>query len=278
MTITVRKAAEGVAKVVGQKAAAPHAAAKISLRSPRAVTLAEAKADAIQPARESTKTTMTPWRGWFERVLQEVIGEERVKKIKDTMLFMPDDIYDLEQSPKPSQKIPISKTDPTITAMYRYPSPGSQESVRIPEFENGKDPYDTGYFKRDTRRRYQFEELGDPDIEKAKLELMDPNDPQVQEDKKRVEAGPASSPGNKGVFATGPSDFDPTGLRATMSVTWSELNKSLDAHMPDHLPTPTWMKDKEAIIAWHKERDLPVPVGPVYEGLKVPVYLRVARW
>lgn len=221
---------------------------------------------------------MTPWRGWFERVLQEVIGEERVKKIKDTMLFMPDDIYDLEQSPKPSQKIPISKTDPTITAMYRYPSPGSQESVRIPEFENGKDPYDTGYFKRDTRRRYQFEELGDPDIEKAKLELMDPNDPQVQEDKKRVEAGPASSPGNKGVFATGPSDFDPTGLRATMSVTWSELNKSLDAHMPDHLPTPTWMKDKEAIIAWHKERDLPVPVGPVYEGLKVPVYLRVARW
>ena len=39
----------------------------------------------------------------------------------------------------------------------------------------------------------------------------------------------------QGRFATGPSDFDPSGLRATMSVTWDETEKSLDTYMPDHV-------------------------------------------
>ena len=107
---------------------------------------------------------------------------------------------------------------------------------------------------------------------------MDPNDPAVQEEKARLEAGPESSPGNQGRFATGPTDFDPTGLRATMSVTWPELNKSLDEHMPDHLPTPVWEGHEKEIIQWYEERDLPVPVGAYYQALKVPRELRVARW
>ena len=39
----------------------------------------------------------------------------------------------------------------------------------------------------------------------------------------------------QGRFATGPTKFDPTGLRATMSVTWEETEKSLDTFMPDHV-------------------------------------------
>jgi len=162
--------------------------------------------------------------------------------------------------------------------VYRYPSPGSQEPPNLPEFDEGEDPYDNGYFKTDTRRRYDYSELGNPERERLKLELMDQNDPNVQEELKALEAGPESSPGNNGRFATGPSDFDPSGLRATMSVTWKKLEESLDAHMPDHLPEPTWAGREEEVIKWYEDRDLPVPVGEYYEYLKVPYERRVAQW
>lgn len=250
---------------------------KIVLRPPRAVTAEEAST--IEPHRTSSTTTMMPWRGWFAQFLQDkVLSPEQYKKFRETFFFMPDDIYDLQQNPKPNQKIPISKTDPTMTAMYRTPSPGSQVPVNLPEFEEGEDPYDTGYFKRDTRRRYLSSELGNKEHELIKLSLMNQDDPAVQEDIKAVQAGPASSPGNKGRFATGPTDFDPTGLRATMSVTWEALEASLDSHMPTHLPTPVWVGHEASIIQWHKERDLPVPVGGYYQALKVPVQRRIARW
>lgn len=264
MGVTIRKAGEVAAKT-----------AKKALRPPRAVSAAEAPT--IEPHTTSSTKPMMPWKGWFQRWLQETVGEEKFQKFRSTVFFWPDDIYDLQQSPKMDQKIPISKTDPSITAQYRTPSPGSQKIARIPEFEADEDPYDTGYFKKDTRRRYLSSELLNPEIEKAKLELMG-DDPAVAEEMKKIEAGPESSPGNKGRFATGPTDFDPSGLRATMSTTWSAMEKSLDEHMPDHLPTPTWVGKEAELIAWHAERDLPLPVGGYYEALKVPRERRMARW
>ena len=287
--IVVQKAGEALGNAAPRATAAATAATaggnnsttttkKVPLKGDaRAVSAAEAPN--IQPPRTSSTTvSMMPWNKWFQRWLKENVSDKTFQTFREWTAFMPDDIYDLHQSPKPSQKVPISKTDPTMTHMYRYPAPGSQEPAHIPEFEPDEDPYDTGYFKKDTRRRYLSSELGNPEIEKAKLALMDPNDPAVQEEKAKLEAGPDSSKGNKGVFATGPTDFDLTGLRATMSVTWDKLEESLDAHMPDHLPTPIWAGKEEEIIQWYKERDLPVPVGAYYTDLKVPQELRVARW
>lgn len=275
--IIVKKAGESLTKAPNKAAGAVGGANKVPIKGEaRAVSAAEAPG--IQPPRESSTSTMMPWNKWFQRWLKANTSEKTFQKFREWTAFMPDDIYDLQQSPKPTQKVPVSKTDPTITHMYRYPAPGSQSPPHVPEFEQGQDPYDSGYFKRDTKRRYLNSELGNPEIEKAKLALMDPNDPAVQEEKTKLEAGPESSKGNKGVFATGPTDFDPTGLRATMSVTWEKLEESLDAHMPDHLPTPVWAGKEEEIIQWYEERDLPVPVGAYYSALKVPRELRVATW
>lgn len=272
MSITVKKAGEAAAKAVLKKGE------KIPLHPLRAVTFEEAKNDNFQGRKKSIDSTMTPWKGWFQRWVKDNLGEDRYQKIRSTLLFMPDDIYDLQQSPKPDQEIHISRTDPSITAKFRYPSPGSQKLPVQPEWEEGEDPFDSGYFKKDTRRRYLNSELGDPNLEKAKLALMDPDDPDVKEEMEKLAAGPASSPGNKGVFATGPSNFDPTGLRATMSTSWESLEKSLDAHMPDHLPKPIWMGQEESIVKWYQDRDLPVPIGGYYAPNKVPVNRRVARW
>lgn len=248
-------------------------AEKIALRPPRAVTAAEAPK--IQPHRESTKSTMLPWNQWVQRLIQDTFGEKRLQQFRKVMFFDPDVPY--ETGPiYPATKVPISKEDPHKTHMYRTPSPGSQPPVKLPEFGLDEDPYDSGYFKRDTRRRHLFSELGNPDVEKKKLSLMDPEDPDVKEELEKIEAGPESSPGNKGVFATGPSSFDPTGLRATMSVTWEAMNRSLDENMPNHLPEPGWVKRADEVRAYYESKDIPVPIGEYY--LKVPRERRVASW
>ena len=174
MTITVRKAGEAVAKA----AVAASGGARVPLRYPRAVSAAEAHR--IEPARESTKVTMMPWKGWFNRFLQDNMSASMYKKYRNTFFFMPDDIYDL-QPIMPSKAIPAA--DPQYAQMYRYPSPGSQPAPNLPEFDPdwNEDPYDNGYFKRDTRRRYESSEMGNPHVEKMKLMMMDEKDPQVQE-------------------------------------------------------------------------------------------------
>jgi hypothetical protein len=278
MAIQVQKAGGAAAPAAAAGTMKGTAAeATTVLRPPRAVSAEEAPS--IQPARQSTAKSMMPWRGWFDRFLKEkVFTAEQYERYRTTFFFMPDDIYDLQQSPMPSKKIPISRTDPSITHMYRHPAPGSQEPAREPQFEADEDPYDTGYFKRDTRRRYLGEEQQDPVVARARLAMMDPDDPNVQEEIAKLEAGPESSPGNQGRFATGPTDFDPSGLRATMSVTWKELDKSLDKHMPNHLPEPVWVGHEEEIKEWYESRDIPCPIGGYYQPLKVPRERRIAKW
>ena len=60
----------------------------------------------------------------------------------------------------------------------------------------------------------------------------------MKEAKAKFEEGPLSSPGNKGRFATGPSDFDPSGLRASMSTSNEAVAKSLAENAPDHVSVP----------------------------------------
>jgi hypothetical protein len=43
-----------------------------------------------------------------------LVGETQFQQIRSTMLFMPDDIYDLQPSPKPDQAIPVSRTIPPL--------------------------------------------------------------------------------------------------------------------------------------------------------------------
>jgi len=264
MSAPVKKVAETIARTVIPKAS-------------RAVTAAEAPF--IEPSSTSSTTTSMPWDGWFSSFLKDKLGTERYEKIRRTVLFSPDDIHELNQQVKPLTKVPITP-DGSVTAQFRYPSPGSQPPVRIPSEDKGtlyEDPYFVAYYPRDTARRALDPESPNPEAEALKLELLPQDDPRVQEAKKSLLNGPQSSPGNKGRFATGPSDFDPIGLRATMSTSQVATNKALDANMPDHLPMPEWWDKQDQVVAWYKERDLPVPLGATGWGT-VPKKGRIARW
>ena len=92
MSIIVKKAGEAVAKGVLKKGTA--SAPRIPLEPPRAVTVEEAKADTFLTHKKSIDSTMTPWKGWFQRWVADTFGETRYQQIRSTLLFMPDDIYD----------------------------------------------------------------------------------------------------------------------------------------------------------------------------------------
>lgn len=262
MSAPVRKAAYVAAKTLIPQAA-------------RAVTAADA-AHIIPNATSSTETS-TPWEGWFTSFLAKSLGKESYEKLRSYVVFMPQDIHNLEQQPFPSTKVPITE-DGKMTAQFRYPSPGSQPKVRQPEEDEGtmyEDPYNTSYYTRDTRRRYEDPAFPNPELEAAKLALLPEDDPRVKEMKENFELGPKSSPGNKGIFATGHSDIN--GLRTAMGTNHEMLNESLDQNMPDHLPAPNWWDEQNEVVEWHQKRNLPVPLGRTEWGT-IPTRGRLARW
>lgn len=235
MTITFKKVGESVAfKVIeSTKKVSKGSMVKptIALTEPRAVGAKEAPT--IIPFKESTKTSLMPWKGWFDRLLKDKLSETQYTTLRNTMYFWPEDRWAMHQQPPMARRVPISPDGTDATT--RDVAPGSQPAVDVPLHALDDDPYDSGYFKRDTRRRYVDPEFPHPEIEQLKLDMQDPNDPEVQAAKEKLAAGPRSSPGNGNRFATGPSDFDPTGLRAVMAVTNKAIQKELDKHMPDHV-------------------------------------------
>jgi len=225
---------------------------------------------------ESTKESLMPWDGWFSSFLKSKLGDVRYSKLRRVLLWDPDNTYNQEQLPRPNQKFPISK-DGKQTAMFRYPSPGNRKPVSIPVDEEHEDPYFIAHYVRDTRRRGLDPASPDPEVEELKAGILPQDDPRVIEWKEKLAKGPGSSPGNKGMFATGKTDYDPSGLRATMSTNWPALNASLDKYEPNHLPTPCWEKDADDIIAKWESRGLPCPPGAFQFGT-VPTNRRIARW
>jgi hypothetical protein len=225
---------------------------------------------------ESTKESLMPWDGWFTSFVKSKVGEDRFQKLRKVLLWDDDNVHGLEGMPRPNTKVTISK-DGKQTAMFRYPSPGNRKPVNIPGEDDGEDPYFIAHYVRDTSRRGIDSALPNPEIMADKVALLPEDDPRVQEWKEKLAQGPGSSPGNKGVFATGKSDYDPTGLRASMSTNWEALNESLDKYEPNHLPTPCWMSKEDEIIAKWEARGLPCPPGAFQFGT-VPTERRVAKW
>mmetsp|Transcript_11177 Transcript_11177/g.24190 ORF Transcript_11177/g.24190 Transcript_11177/m.24190 type:complete len:274 (+) Transcript_11177:72-893(+) len=234
-------------------------------------------------ASAAPEETMMPWNGWFSSFLKDKLGDEKYEKLRQIVLYKPDDYTNFEQMPRPNTELGLSDEDPTLKHKFRHPSPGSQPPVRMPETDasfgnSGEDPYDVSYYKRDTGRRYTSEPGAiQRDLERIKLELLPQDDPRVKEAMEEFEKGPGSSPGNKGRFALAQTHYDPKGLRASMSTSFEATQESLDSNMPDHLPTPVWMDKQEEIVAWYEERDLPVAIGGTGFG-QIGVRGRVARW
>ena len=250
----------------------------------------------------STTETMMPWNGWFSNFLKAKLGSERYEQLTDYLFFTKDDIHDLHGIPNPSTKVDIGDGQ---KAMFRYPSPGSQDPVRLPEGEEGYDPYNIAYYPRDFRSVKQpVITAVRSDYEPKPFEKVVPLKNAEEGISEALAEIPESSPGNKGTFATGKSDFDPSGLRAAMSTNHEAVQKNLDKLMPTgspahvsrrfcldfqfclllntisyiKLPTYEWESREDEIIEWYESRGLPVPMGARMDLLNVDRKKRVAQW
>lgn len=224
---------------------------------------------------------MMPWDGWFSSLLKEKLGTERYAKLKKFALWSPNDPWDLEQHPRPDTKIPYSREDPSKTIMFRHPSPGNQPNANMPAADKGsyeEDPYNIAHYPVNTRQIGADPANKNPELEMARLDMMDPDDPAVKEAKEKLMAGPGSSPGNKGMFATGKSDFDPTGLRASMSTNQAAVDKVMATKHPLHVPLPDWYYRQDEIIEWYESRGLPIPLGGGGGDYDTRLSQRIAKW
>ena len=130
---------------------------------------------------------------------------------------------------------------------YRTPSPMMREAPQIPNVPSTDRIYDNNHYKRDTVRN----------PEPPAVFIVESNAPICIEAPPQVlETG--GSPGNNNPAVL---RYDPSGLRSTMSATQSALDESLQAHAPDHQPTPLWAKDADKIIEDLESKGLPMTAG-----------------
>ena len=227
--------------------------------------------------------TMMPWNGWFSDALKKGLGDEKYEKLRRTVLFKPDDIHNFEGVPQSARL-----TMPGVERIKgpRYPAPGSRPIPTIPKDPEGTDPYDINYYSRDTRRngntRIHYTIVKSKDVA-ALLEQNPSAKIEGSTDDELVMASALEplkgigSPGNGGMFATGKSDFDPTGLRAAMQTSHAQMEARLAEHQPTQLPTYEWEGRQEELLADWKAKGLPVQPGQG-AAWAMPKGARVASW
>lgn len=168
--------------------------------------------------------TMMPWQGWVYRLLKRTLGDEKFEKLRSIALFRSDDPHGLVGVPEHART--TVKGVPRIKG-FRYPAPGSRPPVTVPTADLGSDPYNNNYYGRDTRRNAKppiYHIVGsDVSAEErsrlpgtVKLISAEGEDGKAGESVELLvspEPEKIGSPGNKGMFATGKSDYDPSGLR-----------------------------------------------------------------
>jgi hypothetical protein len=144
---------------------------------------------------------------------------------------------------------------------FRYPAPGSRPVGSVPTRTNDDDIYDIKFFSRDNRNVPTEEQIY----------YNSKNKPTLLAPKLSHEGSPGT--GNPAVLA-----YDPSGLRSSMTATWSELDKAIkETATPEHLPQPYWYKDKVDIDAERITRGLPFAVGKRY-AYDVPASYNELKW
>jgi len=235
--------------------------------------------------------TMMPWNGWVSRLLKEKLGDERYTKLANWAQFRPDDPHGLVGVPEHARTT-VAGVD--RVKGFRYPAPGSRPAVEIPSRHMEDDPYDITYYGKDTRRNAKSHVLHivGSDVTAEEVKML-PNTVKIMEIEEGTDADGSKlvkreivlspvdeeigSPGNKGNFATGPSDYDPSGLRSTMQTNWAAMNAELEKHMPTQQVRYEWEEDQEAMLAKWESEGLPVMPGRVMDW-DIPEKRNVASW
>ena len=129
---------------------------------------------------------------------------------------------------------------------YRFPAPGSRPEAHIPMmpddqlFDNKKYSHDSRNFKSQN-----------------KTFINSKKNPTLIDESLVPRVGSTDRKPHPAI-----SRYDPTGLRATISATWDEMDKALEKNArPDHLVHYEWEADYDKIVADCQRKGIPIRLG-----------------
>ena len=215
-----------------------------------------------QSIRAAEKLPFLSGNGWISQFVNS-LSPDMQKNLREFFLFKPNDTQN-ELWPMPRNKHSYPGVE--RSKGFRYPSPGSQGPVNIPQVVSDDSIFDTKYLSRDTRR-YPREIISWTPGYKLPVESTFPD----------------AEPGGKALGAPGTfgnpavKKYDETGLRSAMTATNPELEKSLLAHMPIHNVHYEYDGIGNQIVEACDKKGIPIPPGR-RTPIAVPKRARMARW
>ena len=157
------------------------------------------------------------------------------------LVFRPDDPNNLlQQWPQKDYDGGVDRIEG-----YRYPAPGSRPEANVPQRTDDQ-VYDMKKYTHDPRN-----------LKSNDVTYINSRIPLLIDESKVVRKGSMNRKENPAVKA-----YDPTGLRATVTATWDEMDKALAENAaPNHLPRPEWENDFEQIMNECIRKGIPIREG-----------------
>ena len=177
-------------------------------------------------------------------VWKKILPASVYDSIRAVLSYRPNDPLNLwQQVPQMHKQTNIDRIKG-----YRYPAPGSREGASVPIRESEDDIYDTKQYTRDPRNVPQEEQLF------------------VNTSKKTVLLEPSTifKVGSPGSNIPAVKQYDPSGLRASMTASWKEMDLAIAKNAtPNHFPRPEWETPEgvAALIKEAEEKGIPITMG-----------------
>lgn len=196
--------------------------------------------------RRALKTSAVKQRGLLDTIWEK-IGPYIVLDPKHTYSYLMK-----TRNNKPAGPYGGNLTDGSTRAAYRFPAPGNLDHPAIPDKTSNRN-YEITHYTRDTTRT----------AEPITILRVDPSRPAAIETQEFVQITDGSA-GNKNSDVL---NYDPSGLRTTMTASHEALQASLAALQPNHLPESAWAGDAEAIIQEYTKKGLPPVPGKDFSSM-----------
>ncbi len=177
------------------------------------------------------------------------------------LVYAPNDPHNLlQQWPQKMSNFGVDRIEG-----YRFPAPGSRPEAYVPTRDNDDEIFDVKHYPNDPRN---LKSTNHTYINgKEKPTLIDANSHISRR-------GSQNRPVNAAVKA-----YDPSGLRATTTATWAEMDKALAANAaPNHLVRYEWENDVEELRKECERKGIPYFEGRPMKWKQVPENFNKLKW
>jgi hypothetical protein len=197
--------------------------------------------------------------------MKSIMPPSMYNSLREMIVFRPEHYTNLIQV-LPQKKQGLDDVVPHIKG-FRYPAPGSTHKVSVPVRDDLDKVYDIRAYPRNSSNMAFDTET-----------VINATTPAVS--RPNGQYGDRTY-GSTGIYAKpAVTQYDPSGLRASMNATWEEMDKALEVEAKaDHLPMAEWENELESIDAECERKGIPYVAGRHYtHNLSRPKNYTEVKW